>query len=144
MHENNTITFIFLAIILLLIVIICFVVYQLMESKKAKDIAEKIDVDISTVSRVANSKYVQTEFGTKLLKEFFSDKVQNNDGDDVTTVEVKKMLSNIIDEEDKTNPLSDEALMELLDKTGISLSRRTISKYREKMNIPVARLRREM
>ncbi|MBK7604547.1 MAG: RNA polymerase factor sigma-54 [Saprospiraceae bacterium] len=109
-----------------------------------KDIAEKIEVDISTVSRVANSKYVQTEFGTKLLKEFFSDKVQNNDGDDVTTVEVKKMLSNIIDEEDKTNPLSDEALMELLDKNGISLSRRTISKYREKMNIPVARLRREM
>lgn len=109
-----------------------------------KDIAEKIDVDISTVSRVANSKYVQTEFGTKLLKEFFSDKVQNNDGDDVTTVQVKKILSGIIDEEDKTNPLSDEALMELLDKSGVSLSRRTISKYREKMNIPVARLRREM
>jgi len=109
-----------------------------------KDIAEKIDVDISTVSRVANSKYVQTEFGTKLLKDFFSDKVQNNEGDDVTTVQVKKILSNIIDEEDKSNPHSDEALMELLDKTGISLSRRTISKYREKMNIPVARLRREM
>lgn len=109
-----------------------------------KDIAEEIGVDISTVSRVANSKYVQTEFGTRLLKEFFSDKVQNNDGDDVTTVQVKKILSNIIEEEDKSNPLSDEALMELLDKTGISLSRRTISKYREKMNIPVARLRREI
>lgn len=109
-----------------------------------KDIAEEIGMDISTVSRVANSKYVQTEFGTKLLKEFFSEKVQNNDGEDVTTKEVKQMLSNIIEQEDKSNPLSDEALMELLDKTGISLSRRTISKYREKMNIPVARLRKEL
>ncbi|HRN33391.1 MAG TPA: RNA polymerase factor sigma-54 [Saprospiraceae bacterium] len=109
-----------------------------------KDIAEEIGMDISTVSRVANSKYVQTEFGTKLLKEFFSEKVQNNDGEDVTTREVKQILSSIIEKEDKSNPLSDEALMELLDKTGISLSRRTISKYREKMNIPVARLRKEL
>ncbi|HQW97250.1 MAG TPA: LacI family DNA-binding transcriptional regulator, partial [Saprospiraceae bacterium] len=109
-----------------------------------KDIAEQIGVDISTVSRVANSKYVQTEFGTKLLKDFFSDKVQNAEGDDVTTARVKQILVQIIDQEDKSNPLSDEALMEHIEKEGISLSRRTISKYREKMNIPVARLRKEI
>lgn len=109
-----------------------------------KDIADKIGVDISTVSRVANSKYVQTEFGTKLLKDFFSDKIQNNEGDDVTTVQVKQLLTNIIDAEDKSTPLSDESLMEMLEKQGISLSRRTITKYREKLNIPVARLRKEI
>lgn len=109
-----------------------------------KDIADEIGVDISTVSRVANSKYVQTEFGTKLLKDFFSDSIQSNDGKDVTTVEVRKVLTNLIDAEDKNNPLSDEKLMELLSKSGFTLSRRTIAKYREKLNIPVARMRREM
>lgn len=109
-----------------------------------KDIAEATTLDISTVSRVANSKYVQTEFGTKLLKEFFSESMQNQEGEEVSTLEVKKILSEMIGEENKRRPLSDEKLMEMLTKRGYNIARRTVAKYREQLNIPVARLRKEL
>ncbi len=109
-----------------------------------KDIAELTGLDISTISRVANSKYVQTEFGTKLLKDFFSESVTKEDGEEVSTLEVKKELTNIIANEDKSKPLSDEKLKEALLKKGYNIARRTIAKYRESLNIPVARLRREL
>ncbi|HRP90231.1 MAG TPA: RNA polymerase factor sigma-54 [Edaphocola sp.] len=108
-----------------------------------KDIADKIDMDISTVSRVANSKYVQTEFGTFLLKQFFSESFTTESGDEVSTYQVKNLLKKIVDEEDKKEPLSDELLMEVLEENGFKLARRTISKYREQLKIPVARLRKE-
>ncbi len=109
-----------------------------------KDIAELTGLDVSTISRVANSKYVQTEFGTKLLKDFFSESVIKEDGEEVSTLEVKKALTNIIANEDKRKPLSDEKLKEELLKKGYNIARRTIAKYRESLNIPVARLRREI
>ena len=109
-----------------------------------KDIAEKINLDISTVSRVANSKFVQTEFGTFRLKFFFSEALSTDSGDEVSTREVKKVLSNIIEAESKQQPLSDEALTELLQEKGYNIARRTVAKYREQLNIPVARLRREL
>lgn len=109
-----------------------------------KDIAEMTALDISTVSRVANSKYVQTEFGTKLLKEFFSESMQNQEGEEVSTLEVKKILSDLIGEENKRRPLSDEKLMDMLTKRGYNIARRTVAKYREQLNIPVARLRKEL
>jgi len=109
-----------------------------------KDVAERIGVDISTVSRVANSKYVQTEFGTKSLKEFFNESIQTSDGEEVTSEELNSTLINVINEEDKSNPMSDEQLVSVLRDRGFVLSRRTIAKYRERLNIPVARLRREM
>ncbi|TVQ45073.1 MAG: RNA polymerase sigma-54 factor [Saprospirales bacterium] len=107
-----------------------------------KDISELTGFDISTVSRVANSKYVQTEFGTKRIKDFFSESVQNNAGEDVSTLEVKKILSDIVDAEDKKKPLSDEKLRTLLSEKGYDIARRTVAKYREQLNIPVARLRK--
>ena len=109
-----------------------------------KDIADVTGLDISTVSRVANSKYVQTEFGTKLLKEFFSESLQTQDGEEVSTLEVKKILSELISEEDKRKPLSDEKLKALLQQKGYNIARRTVAKYREQLNIPVARLRKEL
>jgi len=109
-----------------------------------KDVAERIGVDISTVSRVANSKYVQTEFGTKSLKEFFNESIQTSDGDEVTTEELNKTLIELINNENKSNPLSDDKLVGVLKKSGYNLSRRTVAKYRERLNIPVARLRKEM
>lgn len=109
-----------------------------------KDVSEATGLDISTVSRVANSKYVQTEFGTKLLKEFFSESMQNQEGEEVSTLEVKKILSDLIGEENKRRPLSDEKLMEMLTKRGYNIARRTVAKYREQLNIPVARLRKEL
>jgi RNA polymerase sigma-54 factor len=109
-----------------------------------KDIAEATGLDISTVSRVANSKYVQTEFGTKLLKEFFSESMQNQEGEEVSTLEVKKILSDLIGEENKRRPLSDEKLMDMLTKRGYNIARRTVAKYREQLNISVARLRKEL
>ncbi len=109
-----------------------------------KDIAELTGLDVSTISRVANSKYVQTEFGTKLLKDFFSESVIKEDGEEVSTLEVKKALTNIIANEDKRKPLSDEKLKEKLMEKGYNIARRTIAKYRESLNIPVARLRREI
>jgi RNA polymerase sigma-54 factor len=109
-----------------------------------KDIAEMTKLDISTVSRVANSKYVQTEFGTKRLKDFFSESLQTDDGDEVSTLEVKKILSDIIGEESKRKPHSDEKLKILLQKKGYNIARRTVAKYREQLNIPVARLRKAL
>ncbi|HHB77703.1 MAG TPA: RNA polymerase sigma-54 factor [Saprospiraceae bacterium] len=109
-----------------------------------KDIAEMTGLDISTVSRVANSKYVQTEFGTKLLKEFFSESMQTEDGEEVSTYEVKNALSSIIKEENKRKPLSDEKLMIALNEKGYNIARRTVAKYREQLDIPVARMRKEL
>jgi RNA polymerase sigma-54 factor len=109
-----------------------------------KDIAEKTNLDISTVSRVANSKFVQTEFGTYRLKFFFSESLQTDSGEEVSTREVKKILSDLIGEESKRHPLSDERLTELLTEKGYNIARRTVAKYREQLNIPVARLRKEL
>jgi len=109
-----------------------------------KDIADKIDMDISTVSRVANSKYVQTEFGTFLLKSFFSEAIQTDSGEEVSNKEVKKILEECIAHEDKRKPLADEKLTEILKDKGYTIARRTVAKYREAMNIPVARLRKKL
>jgi RNA polymerase sigma-54 factor len=109
-----------------------------------KDIAEKTNLDISTVSRVANSKFVQTEFGTYRLKFFFSESLSTDSGEEVSTREVKKILSNLIEGEEKKHPLSDERLTELLQEKGYNIARRTVAKYREQLNIPVARLRKEL
>ncbi|MBL7749611.1 MAG: RNA polymerase factor sigma-54 [Chitinophagaceae bacterium] len=109
-----------------------------------KDIAEKTNLDISTVSRVANSKFVQTEFGTYRLKFFFSESLSTDSGEEVSTREVKKILSNLIEAEEKKHPLSDERLTELLQDKGYNIARRTVAKYREQLNIPVARLRKEL
>ena len=109
-----------------------------------KDLAEVTGLDISTVSRVANSKFVQTEFGTKRLKDFFSESMQTQDGNEVSTLEVKNILNDVISREDKTKPLSDEKLMEILSDRGYNIARRTIAKYREQLNIPVARLRKQL
>ena len=109
-----------------------------------KDIAEKTGLDISTVSRVANSKFVQTEFGTYRLKFFFSESLSTESGEEVSTREVKKILSDLIENENKKKPLSDERLTELLQEKGYNIARRTVAKYREQLNIPVARLRKEL
>jgi len=109
-----------------------------------KDIAEITGLDISTISRVANSKFVQTEFGTKRLKDFFSESIKTQDGKEVSTLEVKNILSDIISTEDKKKPASDEKLKEMLQKHGYNIARRTVAKYREQLNIPVARLRKEL
>ncbi|MCO5232133.1 MAG: RNA polymerase factor sigma-54 [Chitinophagales bacterium] len=109
-----------------------------------KDIAEITELDISTISRVANSKYIQTEFGTFLLKNFFSESLQTDSGEEVSTREVKKILEDLIDIEDKGKPMSDEQLTEALTEKGYNIARRTVAKYREQLNIPVARLRKEL
>lgn len=109
-----------------------------------KDIAEEIDMDISTVSRVANSKYVNTPYGTFLIKDLFSESLTNEEGEEVSTREIKRILMDIIDEEDKRKPYTDEKLMNLLKEKGYPIARRTIAKYREQLNIPVARLRKEI
>lgn len=109
-----------------------------------KDIAEKIGMDISTVSRVANSKAIQTEFGIFPLKYFFSEGIATDSGEDVSSREVKQALKKHIDEEDKAKPLSDDKLEKLLKAAGYNIARRTVAKYREQMNIPVARLRKEL
>ena len=109
-----------------------------------KDIAEKINMDISTVSRVANSKYIDTPYGTKLLKSFFSESLTNEDGEEVSTLEIKKILKTLIEKEDKRKPLADLALSEELLKAGYRVARRTVAKYREQMDFPVARLRKEL
>ena len=109
-----------------------------------KDIAEEIGMDISTISRVANSKYVQTDFGVIPLKFFFSEGIQTEDGEEVSSREVKKILKNAIEAEAKHKPLPDEKLMEILKEKGYTIARRTVAKYREQLNIPVARLRKEI
>lgn len=109
-----------------------------------KDIAEVTGLDISTVSRVANSKFVQTEFGTYRLKFFFSESLSTESGEEVSTREVKKILSDMIASEDKHRPFSDEVLTEMLQEKGYNIARRTVAKYREQLNVPVARLRKEL
>ncbi|MEI6454897.1 MAG: RNA polymerase factor sigma-54 [bacterium] len=109
-----------------------------------KDIANIVGMDISTISRVANSKYVQTSFGTFLLKSFFSESMQNTKGEEISTREIKKILSDTIIAEDKNNPLTDDELMDLLKEKGYNIARRTIAKYRKQLHIPVARLRKEL
>ena len=109
-----------------------------------KYIAEATNLDISTVSRVANSKFVQTEYGTYRLKFFFSESLQTDSGEEVSTREVKKILSDIIEAEDKKHPYSDEKLTEMLQEKGYNIARRTVAKYREQLNISVARLRKEL
>ncbi len=109
-----------------------------------KDVAQITHLDISTVSRVANSKYVQTEFGTYKLKYFFSEGLQTDSGEEVSTREVKSILNSLITGEDKKHPLSDDRLTELLQEKGYNIARRTVAKYREQLNLPVARLRKEL
>lgn len=109
-----------------------------------KDIADKINMDISTISRVANSKYIDTPYGTKLLKTFFSESLTNAEGEEVSTLEIKKILRTLIEEEDKKKPLADNALSKGLLEKGYKVARRTVAKYREQMNFPVARLRKEL
>ena len=109
-----------------------------------KDIADKINMDISTVSRVANSKYVDTPYGTKLIKEFFSESMKNDQGEDVSTKEIKKILEMTIGEENKRKPLTDDKLAKVLKEKGYPIARRTVAKYREQLDLPVARLRKEI
>jgi len=109
-----------------------------------KDIAERIGMDISTVSRVANSKYVQTPYGVKLLKEFFSESMKDAKGEDVSTIQIKNVLKSVIEREDKRKPLTDDQLAKALKEEGFPIARRTIAKYREQLGIPVARLRKEI
>ena len=109
-----------------------------------KDIAEIVNLDISTISRVVNSKYVQTPFGTFLLKSFFSESMTNTDGEEVSTREIKKILQDVIDSEDKKKPVIDEKLAQILKEKGYNIARRTVAKYREQLGIPVARMRKEL
>lgn len=109
-----------------------------------KDISDIVGLDISTISRVANSKYVQTQFGTFLLKSFFSESLTTDSGEEVSSREVKKILEDAIEAEDKRKPLADEKLAELLNDKGYNIARRTVAKYREQLGIPVARLRKEL
>ncbi|MDO3693703.1 RNA polymerase factor sigma-54 [Wenyingzhuangia sp. chi5] len=109
-----------------------------------KDVAEKIDMDISTVSRVANSKYCSTPYGTKLVKEFFSESMKNDQGEDISTREIKSILKTVIENEDKKKPLTDDKLSAHLKEKGYLIARRTVAKYREQLDIPVARLRKEI
>ncbi|HOF21083.1 MAG TPA: RNA polymerase factor sigma-54, partial [Bacteroidales bacterium] len=109
-----------------------------------KDVAEMTGLDISTVSRVANSKYIQTHFGIFPLKYFFSEGLQTDSGEEVSTREIKRILQDCIDNEDKRRPLTDERLTEILQEKGYQIARRTVAKYREQLNIPVARLRKEI
>lgn len=109
-----------------------------------KDIAEIINMDISTISRVANSKYIETPYGIKLLKSYFSEGMKNKEGEEISTIEIKKILKEIISEEDKNKPLSDIELSNKLSDKGYKVARRTVSKYREQLDISVARLRKEL
>ena len=109
-----------------------------------KDIAEKVGLDISTISRVVNSKYVQTPYGTFLLKTFFSEGITNEEGEEVSTREIKKILQDCIDNESKAKPMTDEALMQVLKDKGYPIARRTVAKYREQLGIPVVRMRKEI
>jgi len=109
-----------------------------------KDIAERVGMDISTISRVVNGKYVQTPFGVFELKYFFSEGLQTDSGEEVSSHEVKNLLLELVESEDKSSPLSDQELAEILQKKGFHVARRTVSKYREKLNLPVARLRKQI
>ena len=109
-----------------------------------KDIADKIGMDISTISRVASSKYIDTPYGTKLLKSFFSEGLKNEDGEDVSSIEIKKILEQFISAESKKKPLTDQSLSVMMKEKGYIVARRTIAKYREQLDIPVARMRKEL
>ena len=109
-----------------------------------KDIAERTGLDISTISRVANSKYIQTHFGIFPLKYFFSEGLQTESGEEVSTREIKSILKECIENEEKKKPLTDDRLTEILKEKGYIIARRTVAKYREQLNIPVARLRKEL
>jgi RNA polymerase sigma-54 factor len=109
-----------------------------------KDVSDRTGLDVSTISRVVNSKYVQTHFGILLLKTLFSEAMQTESGDEVSSHEIKNILKEYVDNEDKRHPMTDEALMEELNKRGYQIARRTVAKYREMLGIPVARLRKEM
>ena len=109
-----------------------------------KDIADMVHLDISTVSRVVNSKYVNTPYGTFLLKSFFSESLSTDSGEEVSTREVKKILQDFVDAESKKKPITDEKLSQLLRDKGYNIARRTVAKYREQLGIPVARLRKEL
>jgi RNA polymerase sigma-54 factor len=109
-----------------------------------KDIADIVQMDISTISRVASNKYIQTPYGTFLIKTFFSESMKNEEGEDVSTIRIKKFLEELIDEEDKRHPLTDDELAKLIKEKGIPIARRTIAKYREQLNIPIARMRKTL
>ena len=109
-----------------------------------KDVADKVGLDISTISRVANSKYVQTPYGTFLLKYFFSEGITNDEGNEVSTREIKKILKDAVENEDKSNPMTDEQLMQVLKEKGYPIARRTVAKYREQLGIPVGRMRKKI
>jgi RNA polymerase sigma-54 factor len=109
-----------------------------------KDIAEKIRMDISTISRVVNGKYVQTDFGVYELKYFFSEGLTTDSGEEVSNKEVKALIDRIIGGEDKKKPLSDQRIAKMLEKEGFNIARRTVTKYREQLGIPVARLRKQI
>ncbi|MGB5272681.1 MAG: RNA polymerase sigma-54 factor, partial [Flavobacteriaceae bacterium] len=109
-----------------------------------KDIADEIGMDVSTVSRVANSKYVDTPYGTKLIKEYFSESMKNDQGEDVSTKEIKKILETVIGAESKKKPLTDDRLAKMLKEQGYPIARRTVAKYREQLGISVARLRKQI
>ena len=109
-----------------------------------KDIADRTGLDVSTISRVVNSKYVQTQFGIILLKSLFSEAMQTDSGEEVSSYEIKNILQECIDEEDKRRPLTDETLMDILNSKGYRIARRTVAKYREMLGIPVARLRKQI
>lgn len=109
-----------------------------------KDIADEVKMDVSTISRVANSKYVDTPYGTKLIKEFFSESMTNDQGEEVSTREIKSILKTVISEEDKKRPLTDEKLAKILKEKGYPIARRTVAKYREQLDFPVARLRKQI
>ena len=109
-----------------------------------KDIAEKINMDISTISRVANSKYIETPYGVKLLKTFFSEGFKNEDGENISSIEIKNILESLINKEDKSNPITDEEISKLLKEKGYIVARRTVAKYREQLEIPISRMRKEL
>jgi len=109
-----------------------------------KDVAEVVTVDISTISRVVNSKYVQTEFGVFSLKRFFTSAIETESGEDLSNLTVKNKVKDIIEVEDPNAPLNDDKIAELLQKEGIKLARRTVAKYREQLGLPIARLRKKI
>ena len=117
---------------------------QLLKPLVLQDIATKVDLDVSTVSRITKTKYVSCDVGTFLLRHFFSESITNNEGEDIATTAVKSVLREIIDKEDKTNPLKDEELVEIITKRGYPIARRTVAKYRHLLNIPTARLRQKI
>lgn len=111
---------------------------------RLKDVADKVGFDISTISRVSNSKYVETEWGVIPLKYFFSESMSTTDGEEISSKEIKTIIKETIGAEDKKSPITDDTLTEILNQKGYKIARRTVAKYREQLNIPVARLRREL